>query len=77
MGRVPTRRVGREPRLVIRPAGGPRAAGVIEAAREQPRVDFDRLEQGKALGKGSSIVERDHIRDLPTGGLRGPAGGAA
>ena len=55
----------------------PRAAGVIEAAGQQPRIDLDRLEQREALGQGSSVVERDHVGDLPTGGLRGPAGGAA
>ena len=52
-------------------------AGIVEAPRQQPRVDLDRLEQGEALGQGSSVVERDDVGDLPTGGLGGAAGGTA
>ena len=53
------------------------AAGIVEAPRQQPRVDLDRLEQGEALGEGSSVVEGDDVGDLPTGGLGGAAGGTA
>jgi hypothetical protein len=52
-------------------------AGIVEAPRQQPRVDLDRLEQGEALGEGSPVVEGDDVGDLPTGGLGGAASGTA